>query len=82
MPRPTSTSQPVTLEQLVARLDALERRVEQATSNGVSPRWWEEHAGQYKDDPGFNEIVRLGRRERRKENARPRDAKRKQLARP
>ncbi len=83
MPSPQpANSPPITLEQLAARIDALERHLARATPNGVSPAWWEAQAGRFKNDPEFDEIVRLGRQERRKENAQARKWKRKQLARP
>lgn len=62
----------MTIERLSARLDDLERRIEQLGSNGVSSRWWEEQAGRFKDDPEFDEIVRLGRAYRQAENRRAR----------
>ncbi len=74
--RPISTE--ARIQQLSARVEALERRVGAGASNGVSTRWWEDGAGRFANDPAFDEIVRLGRQQR---NAGRRRAKVKQRAR-
>lgn len=55
----------MTSAQVEQRLKSLEDRVEQlqATLKLAVPssRWWIEHAGRFKDDPIFEEIVALGR---------------------
>ncbi len=60
--------------EIVERLAALEQVVEQlkAKVEAASPPkapWWETEAGRFKNDPVFDEIVRLGREYR--ESLRP-----------
>jgi hypothetical protein len=55
----------LTLKQLHERLQVLER---DRAARVPSPRWWADHAGRFKDDPAFEEIVRLGRQYRAKQN--------------
>ncbi len=68
----------MTIAQLADRLDALEkvvRRLDAKISRPADPNrpWWLEDAGRFKDDPVFEEIVRLGREYR--ESLRPRGGK-------
>jgi hypothetical protein len=62
----------MTLAQLEKRVAALEQTVKQIQSQlpptpqtPVTPQtqrhWWRDDAGRFADDPGFDEIVRLGR---------------------
>jgi hypothetical protein len=65
----------VTLATLAKKVDQIAAQVEQLEKlQRVSPTWWRDHAGRFANDPVFDEIVRLGREERRRE--RPRDSKR------
>ena len=59
------------LEQKVARLEAdlLQLKSEVARPNKADPKWVLAHAGRFKDDPGFDEVARLGREYR--ESLRP-----------
>lgn len=64
----------MTLTQLEQRVAALEAEVQQLKSvkpqpNKADPKWVLAHAGRFKDDPGFDEIARLGREYR--ESLRP-----------
>jgi len=56
----------MTLAELEARLVALEKAVadlkEQAAKNAnPTGPWWKTEAGRFANDPGFEEMVRLGR---------------------
>jgi hypothetical protein len=56
----------MTLAQLERRVRALETEVLELKAaavipNKADPKWVLAHAGRFKDDPGFDEIVRLGR---------------------
>jgi hypothetical protein len=64
----------MTIAQLAERLGALEKAVQQLEAKISQPpdqnrRWWVEDAGRFKNDPVFDEIVRLGREYR--ESLRP-----------
>ena len=57
----------MTTAQLAERLEALEKAVERLEAKISRPAdphrpWWLEDAGRFKDDPVFEEIIRLGRR--------------------
>jgi hypothetical protein len=72
----------MTTAQLAVRLEALEKAVEQLEaklSRPADPKraWWREDAGRFKDDPVFDEIVRLGREYR--ESLRPKRSRRKRV---
>ncbi len=68
----------MTMAQLADKLDALEKVVQRLEAeisrpaDPYRPRWLED-AGRFKDDPVFDEIVRLGREYR--ESLRPRKGK-------
>ena len=68
----------MTVAELTKRVAALEREVTelkkqiQAQSKDDRP-WWERCAGRFADDPGFEEMVRLGREYR--ESLRPKQQK-------
>ena len=51
------------LEQKVARLEAdlQQLKTQVAKPNKADPKWVLAHAGRFKDDPGFDDVVRLGR---------------------
>lgn len=56
----------MTLTQIEERVAALELEVQQLKSqngqpNKADPKWVLAHAGRFADDPGFEEVVRLGR---------------------
>jgi hypothetical protein len=64
----------MTQAELEQRVLALEAEVKQLKGgsgqpNKADPQWVLAHAGRFKDDPGFDEIVRLGREYR--ESLRP-----------
>jgi uncharacterized protein YukE len=65
---------PMTLAQIEQRLTVLERavedlRAEMNRSPAALNRWWRDYAGRFKNDPVFEEVVRLGREYR--ESLRP-----------
>jgi hypothetical protein len=63
--RPTTP----TLQEISQRLDELAAKVErQQSAFAVSPWWWEEHAGRFENDPAFDEIMRIVRRQRKLES--------------
>ena len=61
------------LEERVAALEAEVACLKQANPNGAEPQkaWWEEIWGRFKDDPEYEEAMRLGREYR--ESLRPKD---------
>ena len=68
MPKPTT---PLTLESFNRRLNALAVQVQRLARTATPSRtWWKDNAGRFANDPVFNEIVRLGRAERKKLNGR------------
>jgi hypothetical protein len=65
---------------LEKRLQAVEeavRRLQDQLGAEADPRraWWRDHVGRFKNDPEFDEIVRLGRQYR--ESLRPKRKKRR-----
>ena len=81
----------MTLKELQARVDALEKQVEllrdqlaQQSPEKKSPYWWRDQAGRFANDPIFDEIVRLGReyRESQRPGTRRKEARAKKKARP
>lgn len=68
----------MTVDELTKRVAALEREVTelkkqiQTRSKDDRP-WWERCAGRFADDPGFEEMVRLGREYR--ESLRPKTSR-------
>ncbi len=68
----------MTLAELEQRIAALEVEVRELKSqsakpNKADPKWVLAHAGRFADDPGFEEVVRLGREYR--ESLRPKPKK-------
>ena len=61
----------VELELKVARLEAdlQQLKAEVTKPNKADPKWVLAHAGRFKNDPGFDEVARLGREYR--ESLRP-----------
>jgi hypothetical protein len=67
-----------TLKELKQLLDKLAAKVErEQAAAAVSPRWWRDHAGRFENDPLFDEIVRLGRQERKRLSVKKRGAKKR-----
>ena len=72
----------MTLAQVEKRLEMLERQIEelkhqQNGDKGRTGKWYIEHAGQFKDDPVYAEIVRLGRKYRESLRPKPRRKKKR-----
>jgi hypothetical protein len=59
------------MEQRLATLEVEVQLIKEASSqpNKADPKWVLAHAGRFQDDPGFDEIARLGREYR--ESQRP-----------
>lgn len=71
----------MTMKEMQQRLEELERKVEQlerSPANGSAEpaahtgKWWVDYAGRFKDNPVFEEIVRLGRKYRESLRPKPR----------
>ena len=56
----------MSVAEIEQRIATLERKVEQLVERHEPRprRWWVDDAGRFKDDPVFDEIVRLGRQYR------------------
>ena len=66
-----------TLQEISQRLDELAAKVDrQQSAASVSPRWWEEQAGRFENDPAFDEMMRIVRQQRKLELASERRKKR------
>ena len=68
----------MTQAEIEERLIALETEIrlvkmQQVSPNKADPHWVLAHAGRFADDPGFDEVVRLGREYR--ESLRPKPKK-------
>ena len=63
----------VTLEERVVALETEVARLKQERANETRSKkpWWEEIRGTFKDDPAYEEAMRLGREYR--ESLRPKD---------
>ena len=73
-----STRRPTTptLKEISQKLDDLAAQVERdQAAAAVSPRWWEDHAGRFENDPAFDEIMRLARLQRKPPAVRKRSRK-------
>jgi hypothetical protein len=68
MPAPNPISALRRIEQKLDTLTALIER--QLALMPVSPRWWVDHAGRFENDPAFDEMMRLARKQR-KQRAKP-----------
>lgn len=71
----------MTNAELTKRVEALEKALKElqakvATVPQPEAPWWETQAGRFKDDPVFDEIVRLGRKYRESLRPKPRKVKR------
>ncbi|HEX4054257.1 MAG TPA: hypothetical protein VHX86_08330 [Tepidisphaeraceae bacterium] len=65
------------IDEMNERLKELKGEFEKyVQSQKCSPRWWQDHAGRFEKDPLFDEIARLGRRERFAERSRARKLER------
>jgi hypothetical protein len=67
----------MTQAEIEERLIALEAEIrllktQQARPNKADPKWVLAHAGRFADDPGFDEVVRLGREYRESLRPKPR----------
>lgn len=72
----------MTLAQVERKLTQLEREIQQLKRerNGSSihdGKWWIDHSGAFKDDPGYSEMVRLGRHYRQSLKPKPKPRKRR-----
>ena len=67
----------VNLEKRLQAVEEAVRRLQEQLNGGADPRskWWREHVGKFKDDPEFEEILRLGKEYR--ESLRPKPKKRR-----
>ena len=72
----------MTVAELEKRVAELEREVARLKQERNGPHderpWWESKAGTFKDDPGFEEMVRLGREYR--ESLRPKPKRKGKVA--
>jgi hypothetical protein len=72
----------MTVAELTKRVEELEREVARLKQerNGADDErpWWERKAGTFEDDPGFEEMVRLGREYR--ESLRPKPKRKRKVA--
>lgn len=67
------------LEKRVAELEREIAKLKQGRNGAHDDRpWWERTAGKFKDDPEFDEIVRLGREYR--ESLRPKPKRKRKTA--
>jgi hypothetical protein len=70
----------MTTAELAKRVEALEKAVAELRSrmSGPDPQrpWWRLDAGRFRDDPVFEEIVRLGREYRESLRPKPRKERR------
>ena len=65
----------MTQAEIEQRLMAIETEIRllksQAAPNKADPKWVLAHAGRFADDPGFEDVVRLGREYRESLDAKP-----------
>lgn len=68
----------MTLAQLEKRVEKLEKLIsrQSLTAPERNAKWWLEHAGVFKDDPGYDQMVRLGKKYRESLKPKPRKATR------
>jgi hypothetical protein len=67
----------MTQAEIEQRLLALEAEIQslkkqQGTPNKADPKWVLAHAGRFANDPGFDEVIRLGRQYRKSLDRKPR----------
>lgn len=66
----SSTTLAKRVENLEAEIAALKQQLQQiatGTPAQADPNWWKSAFGVFKDDPGFDEVVRLGRKWRQRQ---------------
>ena len=63
----------MTLEQLEKRIERLEKLISDETPAAPrrSAKWWLDHAGVFASDPGYDQIVRFGRKYRQSLKSKP-----------
>ena len=68
----------MTLAQLEKRVEQLEKLVSDQSLPAAkrNAKWWLDHAGMFANDPGYDQIVRLGRKYRQSLKPKPRKAAR------
>jgi len=68
----------MTLAQLEKRVERLEKIISTELLSGPkrNAKWWLNQAGVFSDDPGYEEMVRLGRKYRQSLRPKPRKAAR------
>ncbi len=68
----------MTLEQLEKRVERLEKLISDQTLPVPrrSAKWWLDNAGAFTSDPGYDQIVRFGRKYRQSLKPKPRKAAR------
>lgn len=62
----------MTLAQLEKRVAKIEQQMKDSKPPPQSGRWWVEQSGQFRGDPVYQEIVRLGRKYRESLRPKPR----------
>jgi hypothetical protein len=64
----------MTLSQLEKRVEQLEKLISKQSMRAQKSdaKWWLDHAGVFANDPGYDEMVRLGRKYRRSLKPKPR----------
>jgi len=68
----------MTLEQLEKRVERLERLISAQTLSAPtrSAKWWLDNAGAFASDPGYDQLIRFGRKYRKSLKPKPRKAAR------
>ena len=63
----------MTLAQLEKRVEKLEKLISIESARERNAKWWLAHAGVFKDDPGYDQMVRFGKKYR--DSLRPKSRK-------
>ena len=68
----------MTLSQLEKRVELLEKLLSEQSLSAPkrNAKWWLDHAGSFTNDPGYDEMVRLGQKYRRSLKSKARKATR------